>query len=216
MLNYECLNPLFVCHFLPSPLRIMNPDDFKKTDRVVTETTFLTHKCKDCGFNSGRYKWTEKEVIGAFHLFKEHTEEVDKTTCPECTRADSIRRAQETFNKKVEASLAAEKETLRRMKEQEQEPRGTDEDIPAAKRQKAGAGASVTRPKVPDAEMKGPDKCVDVRWQTMEHLMWDPVRCALVKVDDKGQPTAEFQVIPPSQVGDPTELKLNFDPARVK
>lgn len=196
------------------------------------EIWFKRTICSDCKFDSGRFKWATKEIEGPKHKMMEIEERVNKTNCAECTRQDSLRRAQEQLAAKVREMLDGEKELRRKQEEklraecEEKKtlgPPGDEYSIEELERREGRItkrlkpvqppkdGMTINEVVMSPAEAA---KLVGIKEQPrvlladVEDLVWDEQRCCLRK---KNAPQDVYDEIPISRV-DPSTLRLNFQP----
>lgn len=74
--------------------------------REVDKTVFHRQRCTDCGRDSGMVKWYTQKVLGTQHTFVQAPDEVyNRDSCPECTRAGAITRANEEIKIRTQKLL---------------------------------------------------------------------------------------------------------------
>lgn len=203
------------------------------------EIGFKRTICSDCGFDSGRFKFYQKEIEGPAHRFIEIEEKVTRANCAECTRAGALQRAKDELAQKVQKMLEGEIELRRQQEEKlrtecEQErkamcPPGEEEEysMEALERNEGRITKRMKQVQPPKdgliihevamspaeaAKIVGIKEQPKVLLADVEDLVWDEERCCLRK---KNAPQGPYDEIPISRV-DPSTLRLNFQPVSKK
>lgn len=196
--------------------------------RLVDRQFFKRVVCSDCKFDSGVFKWYSQQVEGTTHEFiNDGIEKVDKKTCGECTRADSIRRANAVFEERTREVIEAEKkrvmdESLQKKPDTETLLSGTifatdrDGTSTSDSRKRKHETESDDPPIMKEAKAALSDRPppVKIDISDIQDMYWDNSKCTLVQKKsipcEPGAPSMglSYEFIPVSRP-DPSTFVLN-------